>query len=444
MIDVGFRSETRLVVFVFCLIFLAVLLSIISDKHLSADGVFYFVSILEKKHFPHFDWSRQLATYITQFPTVLAVSAGLKDIPSLRMIFGMGLLVPWLLAFSLSLLALRNQHKSILLFMLISLLTINLTSDFMLVGEHQVMTVLSWPILFFLLRRLPFQWYDTVSLWALLLCFTMLYPTAIAPASLFVLIAFFRMKCAESRKERGIFLGAILLSIITIGIAALMIIMPRDEGNRGHFILALLKLGTNPELITSVSFLIPFFAGWYFRRPWLVWMAAIPIVVYAIYSGLTGHSLTAYESFENRSLSFVFLPLLMLGAVFINWKKRTLNFSVVAVMLLLTTVMLTANLISTMHWREFRNQVHSVLLEREGLVPIESTGLLDSPASWLWSNSLLSVVWSGRCVQTVILNHRDIDYQPAGPPERFRLRSYVGYSEELRQYDSELCACDSA
>ena len=110
------QYNKKVLIFGFGLILLALLIAVVSDKHLSSDGANYFVLILETHTFFYSDWSRQFAANLSQLPLVLSVNAGLKDIPTLRIVFGVSILVPWLLAIGLSLFALRHEDKSIMLF----------------------------------------------------------------------------------------------------------------------------------------------------------------------------------------------------------------------------------------------------------------------------------------------------------------------------------------
>ena len=70
-------------------------ISIIFDKHLSADGSHYFVNILETYNFTYIDWSRQFANYISQALLVLGVNLGIKNIDFLKVIFGISLIIPY-------------------------------------------------------------------------------------------------------------------------------------------------------------------------------------------------------------------------------------------------------------------------------------------------------------------------------------------------------------
>ena len=435
------QYNKKVLIFGFGLILLALLIAVVSDKHLSSDGANYFVLILETHTFFYSDWSRQFAANLSQLPLVLSVNAGLKDIPTLRIVFGVSILVPWLLAIGLSLFALRHEDKSIMLFMMASMVSINLTSDYILAGEHHVMVLLSWPILFFLVRRSPLEWHDAVILWGLLFIFSRLYPTALIPATIFVVIGLARILYSESTKQKTIFLGAILLSAVVIAISVYFIVNPSHFENKASFSKAIKTALWKPEAITSATFVILVFAGWLFRRYLLIWMAILPIAGFALYVMWTGHSLSAGQSFANRTLSSSLLPILMLAAIGIQWKERQADLKIATVFALFVAIMVAANLYSTWQWSQFKAQMKTVLAEKKGLVPIETTELIKSSQRWRWNNEQLSVIWSNGCVQSIIVNVKDGRWQPKGPPETFRLKDYTCYTSEFLRYDSSLCPC---
>ena len=72
------------------------------EKHLSADGVHYFVRVLDSGTFLQVDWARRFAEYIIQWPLVFAVRAGVTHVPVLSAFFALGIYLPYLLSFTLS------------------------------------------------------------------------------------------------------------------------------------------------------------------------------------------------------------------------------------------------------------------------------------------------------------------------------------------------------
>lgn len=429
-------------IFGFGAVLLALGAAILVDKHLSADGVNYFTIVLETHDFFRGDWWRQLANYLSQAPLVVAVNAGVKNMSALSLVFGASILFPWLLALGLSLFALRDEDKSVLIFMMVSMVSINLGSDFILTGEHQVMVLLTWPILFYHLRISQLRWYDALILWSLLLLFSRLYPTAVIPAAIFLLIAVVRIVRSSPYKQKVVFLGASLLSSIVIAAGTYTILYPRAVENKQAFLESILRPFGTSVALTAMAFAVLLSAGWFWRKRFLVWLSLLPVVGFLAHIVLTRDFLSSGESFEYRTLTLTLLPVLMLGAVAIHCRRRTLDNRIALVVGAFIAVMITGNLYGTWQWSQFKSQMTEILIARDGLVPIESTDLNGSLLGWPWNNAQLSVVWSQGCVRSILLNADGAAWQPAGPPQTFRLKEYLCYTAEFQQYDPTLCLCE--
>lgn len=195
-------SNVLLYVLLFLLISFAVIQSLIIEKHFSADGAHYFTTILDSKNFTYIAWSRQFANYLTQLPLVLAVKLGLKDIPLLSKLFAIGLYFPYIASFALCIYAIRRENSLLLVFPLISIVGINLPGDYILIGEHHVMVLLSWPILLLSLRKEPLTWSDGGLLWLLLALFSRTYEAATIPAVIFSTIFVIRLSRTRQNKRQ--------------------------------------------------------------------------------------------------------------------------------------------------------------------------------------------------------------------------------------------------
>ncbi len=428
--------------FFFIAIIAALLFGLFSDKHLSTDGAGYFARILESRTFAHIDWTRRFAEYLTQSPLLGAVNAEVRSLPLLRMIYGFGILAIWLIAWGAAEFALRGDAKSVLLFVLLSMGSINLLSDSILAGEHHVMVLLSWPILFFIIRKSPLSWLDAAVLLGMLFLFSRLYSTAVAPASIILAVSLFRLSHTVSREQKAIYLASALLAVAAIAVSLYAISFPRDPGNSAAFRSAIIRSLFGPEGLTASSFAVLFIFGWLLRRRIVLVASLLPVVAYLWYSTTTGHTLSSGESFGNRSLSLSLLPLWMLGAIAIYWKERTADWGTLLVSGVFIATMIVASLNSTLQWRHFKSTMISTLTQSEALVPLEGTTLRDSRVGWSWTYEVLSVIWSDGCVRSIILNKADVSYQLKGPPEALILGNYTCYEQALSQDRPDLCKCD--
>jgi hypothetical protein len=423
------------------MVLFSLLISIVFEKHLSADGAHYFVKILEESTFTHIDWTRKFANYLSQLLLVIAVNLDIKELNNLNTIFGISILFQYCLVYFISLFALRGEGKSIILFLLASMITINLSSDYILAGEHHSLALLSWPILFFLLRRSPLEYWDMFFLFGLMFLYTRLYSTAAITSLFFIFIVFLRIRGRSSIPQKKYYFVILFLGIVAVSISLYSILYPRDIENRLSFLQVIFQSLIIPEVIASFIFIILFFIGWFFKRRILLLGAMIPIFLFFVFIGYTDYAITSEQSFGNRSLVVTLLPLLLIMASLIHWKQRKANKTIYAVFVSFVLIMLANNILNTMKWDQFRQQMLSVLQERSGLIRMEDTPMNISPYKWSWNNAELSVILSKGCVKTIVLNAENIGWEPSGPPQSFRLKSYTCYSNEFLSFDASLCQC---
>ena len=226
----------NLVLVLFVIFALSLSYKLHQEKHLSLDGVHYFKAVLDGQNFINLAWSRRFAEYIIEWPLVLAVKAGVTNIPMLIDIFSFGIILPYVISFSICYWSRRREDKSHLFFPMISMFFINAIGDYDLVCEHHVMALVAWPILMIMTRREPLSWPDGVFLWILLLVFSRLYETAIIPAVMFGAICFYKYWISSCNRGKIIAIGSLLLSIAVIIIGAYFILNPRDPVNKGNFV----------------------------------------------------------------------------------------------------------------------------------------------------------------------------------------------------------------
>ena len=157
-------------------------------KHLSMDGVGYFLHILDTGSITGVNVARRSSELLVQLPLVVAVRLGVKSIPVLVQFFAIGILLPYLISFALSWYSLHEREKTLMLFPLASYFSISMTGDYLLSGEHHVMTLMAWPVLFLLLIERPLRVIEGVLLLASLAIFCWSYETAVIPMGLFLLV----------------------------------------------------------------------------------------------------------------------------------------------------------------------------------------------------------------------------------------------------------------
>ena len=419
--------------FIFPLLFLFISLSLIKsfyvDKHLSADGVNFFCTVLDSKDFPYIAWSRQFAFYLTEWPLVLAVRSGITDIPMLSKWFAFGIYLPYLISFMICIYALRDENKTLLLFFLASMAAINLSADYILAGEHHVVVNLSWPILFILLRRNTLTLMDGFSLWLLLIMYSRLYEAALTPALIYSVICFVRLYHYRSKEQKIIIIGALSFCFIVAAISFYFIINPRDAANKDSFIQGLTSPLRNREAVAAVCFIVVYTIGLLRKSRLTIISSLSPLLLYALFRVFTDYSVSAGVSFESRTLSVTVLPVLLVGAIMVWYYKRELDRTALLTFVAFVIVMVIGNFYNTNNWKSFRHDVKQLVKTHEGYIPIEETKLKDNPNHWGWNNPQLGLVWSAPHVKAIILNQHNVQWEPFNPREKLILKDYLHYDD---------------
>lgn len=398
------------------------------DKHLSADGVHYFVRILDGATFLHVDDARAFAEYVIQWPLVLAVKAGMTHVPSLSWIFALGIYLPYVLSFAVCLFAVRRDNPAMLSLPLLSMVCINLPADYILAGEHHILILLASPILLLVLRRKPPTRTDGFLLVLLLATFSRTYPTAVVPALLFTVLLAIRMYSDRGNVQTTVIRGlALTLSVATIALGAYSILNPRVAVNQHFFRIAMPMVFWHVETLFPAAFSGFFLLGLVNR--WRVWpvLSTGCLGLYATYVFRANHGLTALESFSARTLTVSLLPPLLILAVAVHYRDSALvgfRKAILAVMILTAVVW---NLRMSSHWGGYREEMVRILRTESGLVPLAATKLDRNPCRWGWTSPEMSVVWSYPVVRAIVQNRPNEPTVPFDPENRLILKNYVMY-----------------
>lgn len=408
----------------------ALLFALLSDKHLSADGVAYFIDTLQWGKFLQFDPTRAHAVFAHTWTLVLAARMNVDQLDLLLSTYSAGLLLPWLILPGLAVWALRGESPGALAAMLLGLVLVNLASDFILVGEHQVMALLCWPILFLMLRTAPLGVVECGILLILLVALTRSYPSAVAPAMIFAWLAWTRARQAPG-KVRWVWVLSLVLCLLTVAIALYAGVSPRDPVNREQFLSSILAYATSSRSLATLAFLG--LAGVaVFRCDWR-WAAlgSIPMLLLIAWTWRHGLAPTVEMSFLARTASATLLPLLLLAALLLRRRGICLDRKTAAAISFFVMICVADNMHGTLAWRDYRSAFVEVLEAREAYVPLAETGLSAHPAGIEWNVALLSLAWSGDCVETIVVPPPGLAWYPGAPPAVFPLERVLCYGENV-------------
>ena len=419
-------------------ILLTLLWSVLSNKPFSADGASFFIEILRSRDFSHIAWSRQFAYYLAEWPIVLALHCGLKNAASLRFLFCLGCILPFVFAYLIVRMQVKRGAPAALLpGYLFAMLSITLPNDFLLVGESQFLLPLTWPMLAYLLQPERFSsamWLLPIALSALL---TRIYETQAVTLALLGLILLFRSReqlivLAQKRRylELGLIGVCIALWVLGSVIAAYWIIYPRDPANRGAFLHGLAHAAQNAVFDTSMLAALCFAIGLRVPKTRAVLVAVLLAVSYLCWRDRFD-LFDAHISFDSRVLTLLWLPPLIALTV---WRLEacTVTSSIALWFALVSVAPLAVDFAGTNVWRDYARQVTTWVASRDdGLVPASVHQLDRHPASWSWTFPSLSIALGAPHVGSVLENAPGIAWQPFDPKIELPLASFAGYRGTL-------------
>jgi hypothetical protein len=411
------------------------------DLGFSADGAWTFARILDRTFVTHI-WSRRYGDLALLWPALLAVRAGVTSVPALNALFHFGLYLPFLLSFLICWYASRSLNDDgLLLFPLASYLLVTLPAASILVGSSHVIAVVVWPILFLLLRsRLTLL--DGILLIVLLALTCRSYETAVASLGIFLCLLAARMWVA-SPKSPPILLVAIAVVLIGLAINVYWAVFPGSVLNRTRFVDGMFRsVRHHYMLIFAAGSMFLLAASLCARRLRILAFAGLLIAAASIALPISGRVADAGASFTMRTLTLTLLPVLLIGAMaFHFWRPRI---SPRGWILAGTTFGLLGigYAASWTEWREFRRSFVSVLETHSGYVALDDTPIAHNRQSWPWTTPLLSVLWSGGCVRTVLLNRPGVEFEPFDPYGQLPLQGYVAYAPPFAAANPNGARCD--
>lgn len=414
-----------------------------SSLCLYADGSNFLFNILTKEGFYCFDKPRYFAQFVTQFPAVMAIKAGVCDVNLLINIYSFGLVAIPLAFWWMALFV--NYKNDYFWFFLLAFSSVYLNSGFFAIGEYNFTYGAVALASAVLVKREPLNLFHCWSL--LVLSFLLLRsyeamfflgPTLCGLSLLRICIAR-KSNYAFWGYENLVILVSCLFYIWSAVISVFSILGPRASINA----VGLASLGLIFEckqLTVSFCCLGVCSALVVFSRSRLVKIAAVLAVCLLIYFVANRDLwLTPYCYFSVRMFSgFILFCILLLVAVyflFFEQKNTTVNWCLKLVCICLFFSLVVPFLVHVngfCRWVEkFEREVDS----REGLVAIEDTGLFtlgNNDYSWVWTNPILSLLLQKDGRGAVVMNQEGCVWQPFDPekggvaiPKKFSKTSFL-------------------
>ena len=204
-----------------------------TERALWGDGAHYFSRILETRWFFTGDSSRAGADLLVQFPLVLALSAGVTDLPWLKLLFG---LPPFTLAPACIALCLwmAGPNKALVIYPLATVAAGLMNTELLVIHESRTALALFWPVLFGLVdpkRRMS----SLLVAAALSIPFIASYESALVLGPILGFTAFQRWRRESSWSQRAGVLSCLVAALASVWVAADSVVHPRHPANFEQF-----------------------------------------------------------------------------------------------------------------------------------------------------------------------------------------------------------------
>jgi hypothetical protein len=208
-------------------------LALSTERALWLDGAYYFTRLLENQSFVLGDGSRSGADALVQIPVLLALRAGVTDLPALKLLFG---LPPFLLApVSLALcLWMAGPKRDLMIYPLCTLAAGLMNTELLVIHESRTAVALFWPALFGLVD--PLKRTSTLAVGALAsLPFIASYESAIVLGPILIAAAFLQMRQRPSSAQNRLLWAGITSAVLATAVAAQSILRPTHPANLTSF-----------------------------------------------------------------------------------------------------------------------------------------------------------------------------------------------------------------
>lgn len=208
-------------------------LALSTERALWLDGAYYFIRLLENQGFVLGDGSRSGADALVQIPVLLALRAGVTNLPVLKLLFSLPsfLLAPVSLGLCLWM---AGPRRDLMIYPLSTLAAGLMNTELLVIHESRTAVALFWPALFGLVD--PLRRTSTLAIGCLAsLPFIASYESAIVLGPVLIAAAFQRMRQGPSPAQNRVLWAGITSAVLATAVAAQSILRPTHPANLTSF-----------------------------------------------------------------------------------------------------------------------------------------------------------------------------------------------------------------
>jgi hypothetical protein len=388
----------RFPIFLGGLYLLHVCYAVACHRELYGDASWFLVRMISEAeptkfytNFAHeFYYSRVVAYWLTQLPTIIGIHAGVTSVTVLSYIFGATYFAHRLISLIVCYLLLEREEKPLITFPLLGLFAGSIVSDIYIVSEIHISTSFLWPIAILFFRRRPLEgkayWLTVASV--LLAAFTYESWAFFAPLLLFALVL---RQLALKQSPRFPTAPALALIACT-ALNWCAILLPRDPANKDGFEKGTLRIiydsligisqwhvtamaaALAAACILTVILLSDRITAKALRWP-VIFIATVLAVAPPLHLYLTGASVDLSYAITDRGFAGLIMQLvwltIFLGIRLLN-RHSLVTFNLIAAILFGSAVgQVTWQIMATRCWSLAAHAVKVTIRDGNGEIPCE-------------------------------------------------------------------------
>ncbi len=423
-------------------------LALWTGRVLWLDGAYYFLRLLETRGFVFGDASRAGADGLVEIPILIALHAGVTNLPLLKFLFGL----PPFALLPLSLILCRwmaGPRLNLAVYPLATFAAGLMNTELLVIHESRAAVVLFWPVLFGILDPLKRASTLLVSV-ALSLPFIAAYESAIGLGPILMIAAFLRMRSEASPRSRRLLWAVLTSAVLATLVAAQSILRPTHPANltsfQGSWRVVLEPGSVSVQLSLFVAVLLiaaalaPRVAG-----PWVTLIGAVAIVL-GVLQALADPAQVAVTAQYRARIVNVILPMLAALPPLFGGLRPETETTARRVLGLLFAAQIAFQLQLTWQWQAFREVSRERLACVRGLVPVDvalHSGLERRRVSpeWMhgWHHPTLSLLDHAGPVRALLGRARGYtEWQPFDPLDPSALPRLSRYGIDTGEYLSTI------
>lgn len=405
------QNQKMLITIVISIYLVSIVISIVTNRFLYADGSLFFVGIINNSKWlwPIFDDSQRMRMFINivnQFPVVLAIKLGINHIATLRFIYGCSLFCQNILGATVVYYVTKKSKRiNIFIFSIAIYSCFNIISEIFIVNQAILSFWVYYIILIYSIVEFKYTFKDKIIIISCLIISTMSHEGIVIFGLLTVIISVWKMikkSIVHERTTKTIILIATIGQVI-FGFWWNMIYSTPDA--TGVYLEFLKKIVNIREIIQSnliISIIGLILILIYLKKDIndiILTKLLIIVSIYIIYISYIGHFINPFKEYESRICITIGEIVLFIITFFeceyniskkLSWNMK----SILSITLLILGCQSTWQIGNTIHWHSYVCQFKAGIMNSgENIISSENIKIGDTESrfEWAWNQPTISI-----------------------------------------------------